>query len=98
MLSDEARSTSFYPAFATHDAGVIDEIVKTASRGGWKQGDYEFEMLYGVRRDLQEKLIQSGQRCGCISHLEETGGHMRYDGLARVLRNVQFLLRAVGGI
>jgi proline dehydrogenase len=62
MLSEEARTTSFYPAFATHDQGVIDEIVKTASRGGWKQGEYEFEMLYGVRRDLQEKLIQSGQR------------------------------------
>jgi proline dehydrogenase len=62
MLSAEARTTGFYPAFATHDAAAIDKIVETASRGGWKQGEYEFEMLYGVRRDLQEKLIESGER------------------------------------
>ena len=53
MLSEEARSTSFYPAFATHDAAVIDEIITTARRAGWKKEEYEFEMLYGVRRDLQ---------------------------------------------
>lgn len=97
MLSDEARSTSFYPAFATHDAGVIDEIVKTASRAGWKQEHYEFEMLYGVRRDLQAKLIQSGQRLRLYIPFGRDWWPYAVRRVGESLRNVKFLLRAVVG-
>ena len=98
MLSEEARSTSFYPAFATHDAGIIDEIVKTASREGWKPGEYEFEMLYGVRRDLQEKLLQSGQRLRLYLPFGRDWWPYAVRRVGESLRNAQFLLRALAGI
>ena len=98
MLSEEARSTSFYPAFATHDAGIIDEIVKTASREGWKPGEYEFEMLYGVRRDLQEKLLQSGQRLRLYVPFGRDWWPYAVRRVGESLRNAQFLLRALAGI
>jgi proline dehydrogenase len=97
MLSAEARSTGFYPAFATHDAAVIDEIVETASREGWKQGEYEFEMLFGVRRDLQEKLVQRGQRLRLYIPFGRDWWPYAVRRVGESLRNAKFLLRAVVG-
>lgn len=62
MLSQKARQSDFYPIFGTHDNNMIDKIIKIAQSRNWKQGEYEFEMLYGVRRKYQEKLIQSGEK------------------------------------
>ena len=62
MLSDEARRKEFYPVFATHDEPLIEKIIGIANQQGWAKEDYEFEMLYGVRVDLQEKLIQRGEQ------------------------------------
>ena len=98
MLSEEARSTSSYPAFATHDAALIDEIVTTANRGGWKKGEYEFEMLYGVRRDLQEKLVQSGQRLRLYIPFGRDWWPYAVRRVGESLRNVKFLMRALVGI
>lgn len=44
------------PAFATHDPAMIDHILSL--RPG--RGDCEFQMLYGIRRDLQERLRADG--------------------------------------
>jgi proline dehydrogenase len=98
MLSNEARGTGFYPAFATHDAGLIDEVVKTANRAGWKQGEYEFEMLYGVRQDLQETLIQSGQRLRLYVPFGRDWWPYAVRRVGESPRNVRFLLRAVVGV
>jgi proline dehydrogenase len=98
MLSAEARSTNFYPAFATHDAGLIDEIVNIASREGWKQGEYEFEMLFGVRRDLQEKLVQRGQRLRLYIPFGRDWWPYAVRRVGESLRNAKFLLRAVAGV
>jgi proline dehydrogenase len=98
MLSAEARSTTFYPAFATHDAGLIDEIVNIASREGWKQGEYEFEMLFGVRRDLQEKLVQRGQRLRLYIPFGRDWWPYAVRRVGESLRNAKFLLRAVAGV
>jgi len=62
MLSNEARRSSFCPIFGTHDDRMIDMIKEIAGRNGWKKNEYEIEMLYGVRTDIQEKLIQSGEQ------------------------------------
>lgn len=50
------------PAFGTHDDRCIDHAKKTAVRLGVDRRDYEFQMLYGVRRDLQRKLADEGYR------------------------------------
>lgn len=62
MLSDRAKQTGFYPIFATHDQGLIEQIVPLAQRQGWAPERYEFELLYGVKPELQTQLIQRGQR------------------------------------
>jgi proline dehydrogenase len=50
------------PAIATHDEQVIDQVrVYTADRG-IRSDRFEFQMLYGIRRDLQATLVQSGYR------------------------------------
>lgn len=62
MLSPEARESGFYPIIATHDDVVQAEAMELARRNGWAKGDYEFEMLLGVRSDVAEKLAAEGER------------------------------------
>jgi proline dehydrogenase len=49
-----------YPALATHDETIINAACKYAHENGIGQDAFEFQMLYGIRRDLQERLIQQG--------------------------------------
>jgi proline dehydrogenase len=49
-----------YPALATHDEAIINASCKYARDNGISQEAFEFQMLYGIRRDLQEKLVRQG--------------------------------------
>jgi proline dehydrogenase len=49
-----------YPAIATHDEAIINAACKYAHDNGISQDAFEFQMLYGIRRDLQEKLVSKG--------------------------------------
>ncbi len=51
-----------YPAIATHDEAIIAEATRFARAKGIAADRFEFQMLYGVRRDLQEKLVKEGWR------------------------------------
>lgn len=51
-----------YPGIATHDERIIAEAKRFAAAEGIANDRYEFQMLYGVRRDLQEQLVQEGYR------------------------------------
>jgi proline dehydrogenase len=51
-----------YPAFATHDERIIEATRRTAARLGVAPDGFEFQMLYGIRRDLQERLVREGYR------------------------------------
>lgn len=51
-----------YPMIATHDGRLIRHAMKTARALGRDQGTFEFQMLYGVRRDLQQELAGEGYR------------------------------------
>jgi proline dehydrogenase len=48
------------PALATHDVSIIRDAIAFASQHSLSPERFEFEMLYGVRRDLQEKLVAQG--------------------------------------
>lgn len=61
MLSAEARARGFYPVFGTHDRRLVEEIIRIASAAGWEKDRYEFEMLYGVGVDLQDRLVHAGE-------------------------------------
>jgi proline dehydrogenase len=49
-----------YPAIATHDEAMIDATRRWAFEKGISKKDFEFQMLYGVRRDLQTRLREEG--------------------------------------
>jgi proline dehydrogenase len=51
-----------YPAIATHDEDVLTELKRFAAERAISQDAYEFQMLYGIRRDLQNALRSAGYR------------------------------------
>lgn len=62
LLSGDARSAACYPSFATHDEVLIDRVRQLATSRQWKTDEFEFEMLLGVRPDLQVRLARGGYR------------------------------------
>jgi proline dehydrogenase len=51
-----------YPGIATHDELIINEAKRFAKERGIASDRFEFQMLYGVRRDLQEQIVKEGYR------------------------------------
>ena len=49
-----------YPALATHDEAIIAHAQEFARARGIGRERFEFQMLYGVRRDVQERLVAAG--------------------------------------
>lgn len=53
-------SSGIYHGIATHDPKMINATVDFAGRHGIKKDAFEFQMLYGIRRDLQRQLARDG--------------------------------------
>ena len=51
-----------YPAIATHDINMINVAREHAATLGLARDAFEFQMLYGIRRDLQQMLLKEGYR------------------------------------
>ena len=49
-----------YPGIATHDERMIDATIHFAAERDIPRARFEFQMLYGIRRDLQERLAATG--------------------------------------
>ena len=58
LLMDEGT----YPAIATHDPIMIETAKAYARSKGYANDRFEFQMLYGIRRDLQSALVAQGYR------------------------------------
>ncbi len=54
-----------YPALATHDERLIGRAQGFAAAEGIAESRFEFQMLYGVRRDMQERLAAEGYNVRC---------------------------------
>lgn len=54
-----------HPAIATHDASAVEHARAVASRRGLPPSAFEFQMLYGVRDDLQASLARDGFGVRC---------------------------------
>jgi proline dehydrogenase len=59
-LSERMLERGNYPAFATHDERLLARVKTYAREHGIAAERFEFQMLYGVRRDLQEQLRREG--------------------------------------
>ena len=53
-------ASGIYHGIATHDPKMIDATIDFATREGIGKEKYEFQMLFGVRRDLQRQLARDG--------------------------------------
>jgi len=51
-----------YPMLATHDPRLIDIAAALATRYDRTQGSYEFQMLFGIRPDEQQRLAEAGEK------------------------------------
>lgn len=58
--SKRLLDAGFYPAIATQDEAIITELKRYVEERGIDRQSFEFQMLYGVRRDLQETLVKQG--------------------------------------
>jgi proline dehydrogenase len=58
----ELLTNGNYPGIATHDPRIIDAAKAYVKSNGIATERFEFQMLYGVRRDLQEQLVREGYR------------------------------------
>jgi proline dehydrogenase len=61
-LAKELLDRGNYPAIATHDRGLIDQIRSYVRERGIARDRFEFQMLYGVRPQLQRELVADGYR------------------------------------
>jgi proline dehydrogenase len=54
--------TNVYHAMATHDPNMIEATIQFAAEQGITKDKFEFQMLYGIRTDLQARLTRQGYR------------------------------------
>lgn len=54
--------SGLYHGIATHDPNMLDATKRFAAEHGIRNDQFEFQMLYGIRTDLQEQLIREGYR------------------------------------
>ncbi|HWC17918.1 MAG TPA: proline dehydrogenase family protein, partial [Terriglobales bacterium] len=54
--------SGIYHGIATHDEKMIDATLRFAEAEQIPSSAFEFQMLYGIRRDLQRELVKQGWR------------------------------------
>jgi proline dehydrogenase len=59
-LMRELLDHGHFPAIATLDVAMIDATKRYAAQRGYAKDRFEFQMLYGIRRDLQTSLVAEG--------------------------------------
>jgi proline dehydrogenase len=62
LLSPQARQNGVYVGIATHDEKMIQATMTYVQEQAIPADQFEFQMLYGIRRELQEQLVQRGQQ------------------------------------
>ena len=86
-----------YPAIATHDPRMIDQTRAFAAERAIEASRYEFQMLYGIRRDLQTSLLRGGYRVRVYVPFGREWFPYFMRRLGERPANVAFVLRGVLG-
>ena len=84
-----------YPAIATHDPAMIDRARRFAAEQSIGKDRFEFQMLYGIRRDLQNALIAEGYRVRVYIPFGQQWFPYFMRRLGERPANVAFVLRGV---
>ena len=62
VLMKMLLKSGLYHGLATHDQSIIEDAKSFATRESIPRESFEFQMLYGIRRDLQQSLVREGWR------------------------------------
>ncbi|MEO8592157.1 MAG: proline dehydrogenase family protein [Candidatus Solibacter sp.] len=82
-----------YPALATHDEAIIRKICAFAAERKIARDAFEFQMLYGIRRELQRDLVKQGYRLRLYVPFGKAWYPYYMRRLAERPANVFFMLR-----
>jgi proline dehydrogenase len=94
-LAEALLRAGTYPAFATHDERLTDHVCRTAAAAGIPVDRFEFQMLYGIRRDLQAGLRRRGYRVRVYVPFGEEWYPYFMRRLAERPANAGFVLRSL---
>jgi proline dehydrogenase len=61
-LMNRLLDAGTYPAIASHDERMIELALEHVRKNNIRAERFEFQMLYGIRRDLQRRLVKDGFR------------------------------------
>jgi proline dehydrogenase len=84
-------------AVATHDSRMIEAAKRLLGNGARRKAPFEFQMLYGVRRDLQAQLVREGYRMRVYVPYGTDWYPYFMRRMAERPANLLFVLRAVTG-
>jgi proline dehydrogenase len=96
-LTERLLEADAYPGVATHDPEMIERVKASARERGIGPDRFEFQMLYGVRRDLQRALLEEGYRLRVYVPYGTEWWPYFMRRLAERPANVLFVLRSVFG-
>ena len=82
-----------YPALATHDEAIIRQTIAFVEERKIPRDAFEFQMLYGIRRDLQDRLVKQGYRLRLYVPFGKAWYPYYMRRLAERPANVLFMLR-----
>jgi len=83
------------PAIATHDEFLLKEILKFIEKEHIEENSFYFEMLYGVRRDLQKLLLQKGFQVRIYVPFGKSWLPYTLRRLAEKKENILFVLKSL---
>jgi proline dehydrogenase len=86
-----------YPAIATHDPAMLDRAKRYAREHAIASDKFEFQMLYGIRRDLQTALVNEGYRLRIYVPFGREWFPYFMRRLGERPANVMFVARAIAG-
>ncbi|MDQ3148779.1 MAG: proline dehydrogenase family protein [Chloroflexota bacterium] len=96
-LCEDLLRSDAYPGVATHDPDMLARVTAFARKSEIGSDRFEFQMLYGVRRDLQRQLIAKGYRLRIYVPYGTEWYPYFMRRLAERPANVLFVLRSVFG-
>ena len=97
LLSEDVREKGVRAIFGTHDPVLIQQIEELGRSRGLAPKDVEFQMLYGIRRQEQLRLIAAGYRFRVLISYGEAWFAWYMCRLAERPANVMFVLRSLFG-
>ena len=97
FLTDWLFERGTDPGIATHDSSLIDHARRAAERTGAGKEGFEIQMLYGIRRDLQEELAGRGYRVRVYVPFGSAWYPYLMRRMAERPANLRFFMRAMAG-